>query len=97
VLGLGRNLSALPHPKDEATLVDAGLYGLMRHPIYSGLIAGCFGWALLNNSLLTLALAAGVFVFFDVKARREERALAARFPGYEDYRRRVRRFVPFIY
>ena len=97
VLGLGRNLSALPHPKNEAALVETGLYGLMRHPIYSGLIAGCLGWALLNNSPLTLALAVGVFVFFDVKARREERALAARFPDYERYRQRVRRFIPFIY
>ena len=97
LLGLGRNLSPLPHPKDDAALVESGLYGLVRHPIYSGLIAGCWGWALLTNSLLALALAVVVFVFFDVKARREERALLARFPTYAGYRARVRRFIPFIY
>ena len=97
MLGLGRNLSPLPHPKDHAALVETGIYGLVRHPIYSGLIAGCLGWALLHNSGLTLLLAAAAFVFFDVKARREERALAERFPNYRAYQQRVRRFIPFIY
>jgi protein-S-isoprenylcysteine O-methyltransferase Ste14 len=97
LLSLGRHLSPLPHPKADAVLVDTGVYGLVRHPIYSGLILGCLGWALVHNSLLTLVLAALVFVFFDVKARREERALAAHLPGYAEYCRRVHRFIPFIY
>ena len=97
LLGLGRNLSPLPHPKDDAVLIETGIYGLVRHPIYSGLIAGCLGWALVHNSLLALLLAAGVFVFFDVKSRREERAMAARYPAYGAYQARVRRFSPFVY
>jgi protein-S-isoprenylcysteine O-methyltransferase Ste14 len=97
VLNLGRNLSPLPHPKAGAALVETGLYSLVRHPIYSGLIAGCLGWALVHNSLITLLLAVAVFVFFDVKARREERALSQHFPAYARYRQRVRRFIPFIY
>ena len=97
VLGLGRNLSPLPEPTADAALVETGIYGRVRHPIYSGMIAGCFGWALVNNSGLTLLLAVAIFVFFDVKARREERALAERFPGYRAYQQRVRRFIPFIY
>ena len=97
VLSLGRSLSPLPQPKADTVLVETGLYGLMRHPIYSGLIGGCFGWALLNHSLLALALAVGIFVFFDVKARREERAMAAHFPDYRNYMRRVRRFIPYVY
>jgi protein-S-isoprenylcysteine O-methyltransferase Ste14 len=97
LVGLGRNLSPLPHPKDEAALVETGLYGLMRHPIYSGLMAGCLGWALFNQSWPALLLAAVVAVFFDVKARREEQALRAKFPAYQGYQQRVRRFVPYIY
>jgi protein-S-isoprenylcysteine O-methyltransferase Ste14 len=97
LLGLGRNLSPLPHPRDDATLVEGGVYGLVRHPIYAGLIMGALGWALLTNSLLALGLAVLLLVFFDVKSRREERALLARFPAYADYRRRVRKFFPFIY
>ena len=38
-----------------------------------------------------------LLVFFDVKARREEAWLVAAYPAYEDYRRRVRKLLPFIY
>jgi protein-S-isoprenylcysteine O-methyltransferase Ste14 len=97
VLRLGGNFSPLPHPKDTAVLVDGGVYGVVRHPIYAGLILGSFGWGLLTNSVVTLALAAGLLLLFDFKARREEAQLALKFPAYADYRRRVRKFVPFIY
>ena len=97
LLGLGRNLSVLPHPKDDAELVQGGVYGLVRHPIYAGLIIGALGWALLTNSLAALALAVVLFVFFDIKSRREERQLRARFADYAAYQRRVRKFFPFLY
>jgi protein-S-isoprenylcysteine O-methyltransferase Ste14 len=38
-----------------------------------------------------------LLVFFDIKSRREEAWLLARFPAYRDYRRRVRKLMPFIY
>ena len=97
LLGLGSNLSVLPHPKDDAQLVQSGVYGLARHPIYGGLIVGAAGWALLTNSLLALFLALALLLFFEAKSRREERQLLARFPAYADYRRRVRKFFPFLY
>ena len=97
LLGLGRNLSPLPHPKDDAELVEGGVYGLARHPIYGGLIAGALGWALLTNSLLSLVLALGLWLLFEVKSRREERQLLARFPAYAKYRQRVHKFFPWLY
>jgi protein-S-isoprenylcysteine O-methyltransferase Ste14 len=97
MLRLGSNLSALPHPTDDATLVDTGVYRLVRHPIYAGIIAGSFGWGLLANSLLAMLLSGVLFVFFDIKSRREERMLRARFPDYGRYQARVRKFIPFIY
>jgi protein-S-isoprenylcysteine O-methyltransferase Ste14 len=97
LLALGDNLSPLPHPKEGATLVQGGMYGVVRHPIYSGLVLGAFGWALINASLLTLVYAIVLFVFFDIKSRREERWLARKFPAYDGYRRRVRKLIPFVY
>jgi protein-S-isoprenylcysteine O-methyltransferase Ste14 len=94
---LGDNLSVFPHPKDNATLVQSGAYRIVRHPIYSGLIIGAVGWALINTSLVTLVYALGLLVFFDVKARREERWLLARFPDYAVYRARVHKLIPFVY
>jgi protein-S-isoprenylcysteine O-methyltransferase Ste14 len=97
LLGLGRNLSALPHPKDDAEMVEHGPYRLVRHPIYGGLLLGAFGWGLLANSGLTLALAAALLVLFELKTRREEAQLVNKFPAYAGYQRRARKFFPFIY
>lgn len=94
---LGDNLSPLPHPKDNATLVQTGPYHLVRHPIYGGLVVGAAGWALINASIMTLVYAALLLVFFDIKSRREERWLMKKFPDYADYRTRVRKLIPFVY
>ncbi|NLE49956.1 MAG: isoprenylcysteine carboxylmethyltransferase family protein [Chloroflexi bacterium] len=97
LLALGTNLSILPHPKPGAQIVDRGPYALVRHPIYGGLIIGAFGWALLNRSVMTFGAAALLLVFFDAKSRREERWLVRVDPGYETYRQRVRKLIPFVY
>ena len=96
-LNLGRHLTPLPHPKDSCELVEHGLYAWVRHPIYCGIILAAFGWALYAQGWLSLLWAALLLVFFDIKSRREEAWLAARFPAYTDYRRRVRKLIPFIY
>ncbi len=96
-LRLGSNLTPLPHPKDGASLVVSGLYARVRHPIYLGLILAAFGWALFHQGWLTLAWAALLGGLLDVKSRREERWLAARFPAYAEYCRRTHRLIPWIY
>lgn len=101
IVGIGylgaRNLSILPYPTEGATLVEDGPYGLVRHPIYSGIVIGSVGLALLWQGLLTLLWAAVLFAFFDAKSRFEERSLLARFPEYASYRQHVRKLVPFVY
>jgi protein-S-isoprenylcysteine O-methyltransferase Ste14 len=97
IVWLGDNLSALPHPKDNATLVQSGPYALARHPIYCGLIVGAVGWALIHVSAMTLIYAGVLFAFFDLKSRREERYLAQKFPDYAAYQHRVRKLIPFVY
>ena len=97
LFGLGQNLSVLPHPKDDAELVISGAYRLVRHPIYSGLIIGAVGWALLNASVMTLIYAFMLFVLFDLKSRREERYLTFKFPQYVEYKRLVHKLIPFVY
>jgi len=97
IFKLGSNLTAVPRPKDSGTLVQTGPYAIVRHPMYSGAILIAFGWALHAMGWLTLGYAAIFALFFDVKSRREERWLAARYPGYADYQRRVRKLIPFLY
>jgi protein-S-isoprenylcysteine O-methyltransferase Ste14 len=93
---LRENLTPFPKPLEGAQLVDRGAYGLVRHPIYGGLILGAIGWGLTAASLLALAAAAALAGFFYLKSRREERWLADRFEGYAAYRARTRRFVPWL-
>jgi protein-S-isoprenylcysteine O-methyltransferase Ste14 len=97
ILQLGRNLTPFPMPKPDAMLVRDGLYGYVRHPIYSGGVLGVLGWALLNGRWAGLLAALMVGVFFDAKASREERWLTARFPEYAAYQRQVPKLVPFLY
>ncbi|MCU0483113.1 MAG: isoprenylcysteine carboxylmethyltransferase family protein [Chloroflexi bacterium] len=91
------NLTAVPHPRTGGWLVETGVYGLVRHPVYAGLIAAAVGWSLVSASLAALAASLALGLFFDLKARREERWLATAYPDYEEYQRRVRRLVPFVY
>jgi protein-S-isoprenylcysteine O-methyltransferase Ste14 len=94
---LGPNLTAVPRPRDGAHLVDSGLYGHVRHPIYGGLVLGALGWSLLWASPLALALSAVLALFFDLKARREEAWLASAYAEYRAYAERTRRFIPGLY
>ncbi len=97
VLDLGRNLTAVPRPKDGARLVEWGAYALVRHPIYGGLVVGAIGWGFVTAS--PPAIAAGLLLgaFFDLKSRREEAWLAERFDTYAAYRSRTRKLFPWIY
>jgi protein-S-isoprenylcysteine O-methyltransferase Ste14 len=84
-------------PKSDATLIRDGPYAYVRHPIYSGIALGVLGWALVNGRWAGLLTALTVGLFFDVKASREEHWLTARFPEYVEYRRQVRKLLPFVY
>lgn len=97
VLSLGQNLTAVPYPKEDAALVESGAFRFVRHPIYSGIILGSLSWGLLTNSLLALLLTLVLFIFFDVKSRREEQWLSEKYAGYAAYQARVRKLIPLIY
>ncbi|HEY4632974.1 MAG TPA: isoprenylcysteine carboxylmethyltransferase family protein [Candidatus Limnocylindrales bacterium] len=96
-LDLGPNLTPLPRPRVGTRLVEDGAYGLVRHPIYGGLIIGATGWGLLTASPASLAGAAILFAFFDAKSRREEMWLREAVDGYAGYSRQRRRLIPFVY
>ncbi|HJV76024.1 MAG TPA: isoprenylcysteine carboxylmethyltransferase family protein, partial [Noviherbaspirillum sp.] len=69
---LGRSLTPFPRPLPEGKLVTSGAYRLVRHPIYCAVIIGAFGLTLISENWLRLAMTGILFIFFDMKARREE-------------------------
>ena len=97
VTDLGDALTPLPRPRDDARLVDTGVYGLVRHPIYGGIVLLAVAWGLVTASPGALLVAVGLLVLFRLKSAREEAWLAERYPGYGPYRARTRRMIPFVY
>ena len=98
LVSLGRSLTPLPYPKEGAELIQNGAYKLVRHPIYSGGLILSIGWGLYIQGWLTLVYVFALFVFLDVKSRREERWLADKFSStYLNYQQRVCKLIPFIY
>lgn len=97
LLALGRNLTPFPKPSAKTELVQHGIYALIRHPLYTSVFCAAVGSSLIFQSWPALVASLALGVFFDAKARREERWLRQQFPDYAAYERRVRRFIPWIY
>jgi protein-S-isoprenylcysteine O-methyltransferase Ste14 len=97
LFSLGSNLTAVPRPKEDANMVEHGAYRWVRHPIYSGIILGAFGLSLLRGGWLGLLYALILFIFFDLKTRREEDWLREKYDGYAAYQKRVCKLIPFLY
>ena len=97
LIRLGPGLTPLPYPMDGAELVQTGPFALVRHPIYVGGLMLALGWALLIHGWLTLGYVVVLFIFLDVKSRREEKWLMEKFPAYAFYQRRVHKLIPFVY
>ena len=97
VLSLGRSFTPLPRPRARTRLRQGGIFRLVRHPVYGGVILIGLGWSL-ADAPLSLVPTLLLTVLFDLKARREEDWLIERFPDYAAYRTRTpRRFVPWLY
>lgn len=96
-LHLREYITPLPYPVEHNRLVQHGVYGLVRHPLYSSQLFAALGWVLFSLSLSHLAILVVGFLFFDFKASREEEWLQSRHPEYADYARRVRKFVPWVH
>lgn len=92
---LGGNWANQVTVYEDQTLVQTGVYGLVRHPLYASLI-----WMFVGASMVyqnAAALAATLLVFVPAmryRAAQEEVLLAQQFPEYPDYQRRVGRLFP---
>ena len=77
-------------------LVTRGVYGFVRHPIYSALIVFIFpGIALLCRSWPMLLASLVAYIIFKLLIKREDRYLEEKFgKAYLDYRSRVNEIIP---
>jgi protein-S-isoprenylcysteine O-methyltransferase Ste14 len=98
VFVLGRRFSGLVAIQPGHTLVTDGIYSVIRHPSYLGLLAGSFGWALAFRSGIGLVLAALMIIPTIGRIRSEEALLREQFgEEYERFCARTSRLIPGIY
>jgi protein-S-isoprenylcysteine O-methyltransferase Ste14 len=96
-LWLGPLWSSSITRKEEHRVVDGGPYRLVRHPIYTGIIAASFLLAIELGTPAAFVGAAIMTLGWWMKAREEERFLSRELgPDYQDYRRRTPMFIPFL-
>lgn len=97
IRSLGKNLTPYPEPLAGAELVASGPYGMVRHPIYGGIVIGLGGLALYQGSFTTLLGAIEMGALFWLKSSFEERRLLIAHPTYRRYQQTVRRrLLPFV-
>ena len=94
---LGTLWSARVTRKEDHRIVDTGPYGVVRHPIYTGILISLYATVLTFPGVFNAAGALILTISFVVKYRLEERFLMQELgaEAYEGYRKRVPALVPF--
>lgn len=79
-------------------VVDTGLYGIVRHPMYLATLILFLSMPLLLGSLLAFFVFLCYPVLISVRIINEEKVLEAELEGYKEYKKKVKyRLIPFIW
>jgi len=82
---------------DEHTLIQKGMYKIVRHPLYASIMLMFYGACLVYRNLLCFLAVTFVFIpFMYYRAKQEETLLIQTFPEYSEYKNRVGMFFPKI-
>lgn len=84
--------------REQSRLATTGLYGLVRHPQYTGLFIGLFGEGVVHwPTVFSVGLFPIIVFAYGLLARNEEKQMAEQFgEEYRAYQRRVPMFIPRI-
>jgi protein-S-isoprenylcysteine O-methyltransferase Ste14 len=94
---LGRNWSGAVTLKEKHELIVRGPYRLVRHPIYTGLLAMVIATAIQQGHMGGIIGLILVSISLWTKSNHEEAVMRKQFPDqYAAYRERVKRIIPFI-
>ena len=95
---LGDRFSGLVAIQPGHRLVTSGVYGVIRHPSYLGLLISSLGWGLAFRSGIGVLLAALLVPPLLARIKAEERLLQSEFGAeYDAYRARTSRLIPGLY
>jgi protein-S-isoprenylcysteine O-methyltransferase Ste14 len=96
-LHLGPLWSSTSAPTEDHRIVDTGPYGIVRHPVYAGLLLAVIATAIERGRIESIAAALVLIAGVSLRAKLEERFLKRDLgdEAYGSYRRRVPMLVPF--
>lgn len=98
VFVLGHRFSGLVAIQPGHSLVTRGVYRVIRHPSYLGLLVSSLGWGLAFRSGVGIVLTALLIPVLVARMNAEERLLHANFGDeYDAYRARTSRLIPGVY
>ena len=84
--------------EEGQTVVDTGLYGIVRHPMYMATILLCLMIPVVLGSWYALIVFAFYPAIIIVRLKDEEELLTRELPGYEAYKKKVKyRILPFVW
>ena len=91
-------LSRTIEVQENQTVIDKGLYSIVRHPMYSATVLMFLMIPLILGSLWSFLIFLAYPIIISVRIKNEENFLAKNLQGYEDYKKRVKyRLLPFIW
>jgi len=98
VLRENRYLSRTIEVKEDQRVVDTGLYGLVRHPMYFATVFLFLSMPLVLNSLPSFIIMLAYIPIIVKRIRNEEEVLEKELKGYREYKKKVRfRLIPFVW
>ena len=91
-------LSRTIEVKENQKVVDTGLYGIVRHPMYTATIILFLSMPLVLNSPISFLIMLVYIPIIISRIRNEEEVLIKELNGYKEYINKVKyRLIPFIY
>ena len=91
-------LSRTVEVQENQKVIDTGLYGIVRHPMYTSTVLLFLAMPLVLGSWVSFAIMLLFPVVIVFRIRNEEKVLEAGLVGYREYKQRVRyRLLPFIW
>ncbi len=98
VLRENQYLSRVIEVQEDQTVVDTGLYGVVRHPMYTATVLLFLSMQLVLNSLISFIIMLAYLPIIVKRIRNEEEVLETELKGYKEYKQKVKyRLIPFIW
>ncbi len=91
-------LSRTVEVQQDQKVIDTGLYGVVRHPMYMSTLLLFLAMPLVLGSIISFVITLAYIPIIAKRIGNEEKVLEDGLPGYAEYKNKVKRkVVPFIW